>query len=105
MTEEQNRVTSGNLTHRTTTQPYQQYSCGSVFRNPEPEKAGQLIEAMGLEEHASEGRVSPAPISLSTGDALAKDIHQLIELVQNHIEAGRIRLHPGVKRLGFDSAT
>ena len=33
------RVTSANLSHRTTTQPYQQPSCGSVFRNPEPLKA------------------------------------------------------------------
>ena len=52
--------------------------------------------------------VSPvhANFIVNTGDALAKDIHQLIELVQNRIEAEHgIRLHPEVKRLGFDSAT
>ena len=106
---ELNRVTSGNLSHRTTTQPYQQPSCGSVFRNPEPEKAGRLIEAMGLKGTRIGGaEVSPvhANFIVNTGDALAKDIQQLIELVQNRIEAEHgIRLHPEVKRLGFDSAT
>ena len=45
---ELSRRTSANLHSRTSTQPYQQPSCGSVFRNPEPDKAGQLIEALGL---------------------------------------------------------
>ena len=31
--EEITRITSGNLSHRTSTQPYTQPSCGSVFRN------------------------------------------------------------------------
>ena len=105
---ELNRVTSGNLAHRTTTQPYQQPSCGSVFRNPEPEKAGRLIEAMGLKGT----RIGGAEVStlhanfiVNTGDAQAQDIHQLIHLVQDRIElAHGIRLHPEVKRLGFDPA-
>ena len=46
--DELKRVTTANLSHRTTTQPYQQPSCGSVFRNPEPLKAGRLIEEQGL---------------------------------------------------------
>ena len=32
--EELRRQTNGNLSHRTSTQPYTQPSCGSVFRNP-----------------------------------------------------------------------
>ena len=42
---------------------------------------------------------------VNTGDAEAKDIAQLIHLVQDRIEAEHgIRLHPEVKRLGFASA-
>ena len=102
------RVTSANLSHRTTTQPYQQPSCGSVFRNPEPLKAGRLIEEQGLKGT----RIGGAEIStvhanfiVNTGDAEAKDIAKLIQLVQDRIEAEHgIRLHPEVKRLGFASA-
>ena len=102
------RITSGNLSHRTTTQPYQQPSCGSVFRNPEPQKAGRLIEEMGLKGT----RIGGAEVStlhanfiVNTGDAQARDIHQLIHLVQDRIKAAHgIHLHPEVKQLGFDSA-
>ena len=42
---------------------------------------------------------------VNTGDAQAKDIAQLIQLVQDRIEAKHgIRLHTEVKRLGFASA-
>ena len=42
---------------------------------------------------------------VNTGNAQAKDIAQLIQLVQDRIEAEHgIRLHPEVKRLGFASA-
>ena len=106
--DELKRVTKANLSHRTTTQPYQQPSCGSVFRNPEPLKAGRLIEEQGLKGT----RIGGAEIStvhanfiVNTGDAQAKDIAQLIHLVQDRVEANHgIRLHPEVKRLGFASA-
>ena len=106
--DELKRVTTANLSHRTTTQPYQQPSCGSVFRNPEPLKAGRLIEEQGLKGT----RIGGAEIStvhanfiVNTGDAEAKDIAKLIQLVQDRIEAEHgIRLHPEVKRLGFASA-
>ena len=105
--DELKQVTTANLSHRTTTQPYQQPSCGSVFRNPEPLKAGRLIEDQGLKGT----RIGGAEIStvhanfiVNTGDAQAKDIAQLIHLVQDRIEAKHgIRLHTEVKRLGFAS--
>ena len=101
------RKTSGNLSHRTTTQPYQWPSCGSVFRNPEPEKAGQLIEGLGLKGK----RIGGAEVSavhanfiVNVGDAKADDIRALIDLVQAEVERRHgITLHPEVKRLGFQT--
>jgi UDP-N-acetylmuramate dehydrogenase len=102
---ELSRVTSGNLSHRTTTQPYQWPSCGSVFRNPEPQKAGQLIEALGLKGRSIGGaEVSPvhANFIVNNGKASATDILNLIALVQNEVRKSHgIDLHPEVKRLGF----
>jgi UDP-N-acetylmuramate dehydrogenase len=99
--------TSANLHSRTSTQPYQLPSCGSVFRNPEPEKAGRLIEALGLKGT----RIGGAEVStlhanfiVNSGGATAADIDALIALVQERVEhSSGIRLHPEVKRLGFPS--
>ncbi len=98
------RRTSANLLSRTSSQPYQQPSCGSVFRNPEPRKAGQLIEQLGLKGLALGGAmVSPihANFIVNTGGASAHDIDQLIQLVQQRVfSAHGIELHTEVKRLG-----
>jgi len=97
--------TSANLHSRTSTQPYQQPSCGSVFRNPEPEKAGRLIEGLGLKGLSVGGaQVSPlhANFIVNSGGALAAEIDALIEQVQERVwQAHAIHLHPEVKRLGF----
>jgi UDP-N-acetylmuramate dehydrogenase len=101
---ELSRRTSANLHSRTSTQPYQQPSCGSVFRNPEPNKAGQLIEALGLKGLSVGGaQVSPihANFIVNTGAATAAEIDQLISAVQQRIQAAHgITLHTEVKRLG-----
>ena len=102
------RITSGNLSHRTSTQPYTQPSCGSVFRNPEPLKAGRLIEGLGPKG----SRIGGAEVStlhanfiVNTGAATAADIDQLIQRVLQQVEAAHaVRLHPEVKRLGFTEA-
>jgi len=98
--------TSANLHSRTSTQPYQQPSCGSVFRNPEPAKAGRLIEALGLKGTAIGGaQVSPihANFIVNTGGATAADVAALIRLVQERVREGHgVDLHPEVKWLGFD---
>jgi UDP-N-acetylmuramate dehydrogenase len=97
--------TSANLHSRTKSQPYQQPSCGSVFRNPEPRKAGQLIEELGLKGLSVGGaQVSPlhANFIVNTGSATAADIDTLLCLVQGKVlEKYGILLHPEVKRLGF----
>lgn len=98
------RRTSANLHSRTSTQPYQQPSCGSVFRNPEPRKAGQLIEALGLKGlRIGAAQVSPihANFIVNTGGATAAEIDQLIQAVQRRVWAAHaIALHTEVKRLG-----
>ena len=97
--------TSANLHSRTSTQPYQQPSCGSVFRNPEPQKAGQLIEALGLKGlQIGDAQVSPihANFIVNIGQASASDIDALIAEVQGRVLASHgLTLHPEVKRLGF----
>jgi len=97
--------TSANLHSRTSTQPYQQPSCGSVFRNPEPQKAGRLIEELGLKGLRLGGaEVSPihANFIVNTGNASADDIDALIRNVQQRVQEERgVALHPEVKRLGF----
>jgi len=106
--EEITRITSGNLSHRTSTQPYTQPSCGSVFRNPEPLKAGRLIEGLGLKG----SRIGGAEVStlhanfiVNTGAATAANIDELIQRVQQQVEAAHaVPLHPEVKRLGFTEA-
>ena len=102
------RITSGNLSKRTSTQPYTQPSCGSVFRNPEPLKAGRLIEELGLKGT----RIGGAEVStvhanfiVNSGDATADDIDRLIKLVQDRVRSHHdLSLHPEVKRLGFTEA-
>ena len=96
--------TSANLHSRTSTQPYQQPSCGSVFRNPEPHKAGHLIEALGLKGLQIGGaQVSPmhANFIVNLGGASAADMAALIAAVKRRVHAAHgITLHPEVKRLG-----
>ena len=106
--EEITRITSGNLSHRTSTQPYTQPSCGSVFRNPEPLKAGRLIEGLGLKG----SRIGGAEVSnlhanfiVNTGAATAANIDELIQRVQQQVKAAHaVSLRPEVKRLGFTEA-
>jgi UDP-N-acetylmuramate dehydrogenase len=76
-----------------------------VFRNPEPLKAGQLIEALGL-KGVSIGQAQVSPIHanfiVNNGAATAADIDALIRLVQERVlQARGVLLHPEVKRLGF----
>ncbi|MEZ4332833.1 MAG: UDP-N-acetylmuramate dehydrogenase [Myxococcota bacterium] len=92
------------LAHRHATQPIDQPSCGSVFRNPPGDWAGRLIESVGLKG----ARVGAAEIStvhanfiVNHGDAKAADVLCLIERARGLVAARTgIRLETEVKILG-----
>ena len=92
---------------RSLAQPLEFPSCGSVFRNPDGDHAGHLIEMAGLRGT----RVGGAEVSqkhgnfiINRGNATAPEVRELIELVQERVYAyAGIRLVPEVKFVGdFD---
>lgn len=96
--------TQANWTHRSSTQPYNMPSCGSVFRNPQPKAAGWLIEQTGLKGFQLGGaQVAErhANFILNRDRASASDIHSLIRHVQERVrDRWSLVLHPEVKVLG-----
>ena len=78
------------LARRNETQPTNQPSCGSVFRNPEGDFAARLIEASGLKGYCIGGACvseKHANFIINTGTATARDIEALIDHV--HAEVSR----------------
>jgi len=92
------------LEKRNETQPTGQASCGSVFRNPEGDHAGRLIEACGLKGYAIGGAVvseKHANFIINDGDASATDIETLIHYVMARVEKEHgIRLESEVHIVG-----
>lgn len=69
-------------------QPLGQASCGSVFKNPKEGPAGKIIEEVGLKGFQVGGaRISDihANFIVNTGDATAKDILTLIEVIKQKV--------------------
>ena len=82
------QVREGNK-RRKDTQPLNLPSCGSVFKNPEGDHAGRLIEAAGLKGFTIGGaQVSPkhANFVVNIGGSSAQDIRDVILHVQNEVE-------------------
>ena len=92
------------LARRALTQPTNQPSCGSVFRNPANDHAARLIEASGLKGY----RIGGAEVSekhanfiVNTGSATAEDIEQLVEYVQSEVASQQgVKLHTEVCIVG-----
>jgi UDP-N-acetylmuramate dehydrogenase len=79
----------GLLEKRAKTQPTNQPSCGSVFKNPNGDYAARLIEHAGLKGFAIGGACvseKHANFIVNTGNAKAADIEALIKYVQRKIE-------------------
>lgn len=95
------------LAHRQKTQPLDVPSCGSVFKNPEGDFAGRLIENVGLKGAKSGGaQISPvhANFITTTGNASAQEVLELIERAQSSVrQAHGIELETEVKIVGRDA--
>ncbi|CAN5845091.1 UDP-N-acetylmuramate dehydrogenase [soil metagenome] len=71
-------------------QPINEPSCGSVFRNPEGDSAGRLVDAAGLKGHRVGGaRISEKHANFITVEhgARAADVHLLIRHAQDRVRA------------------
>ena len=92
------------LARRNATQPLRLPSCGSVFRNPEGDFAGRLIESAGLKGARVGGAVvseKHANFIVNTGAATAADVEQLIERVRAEVEKqSGVRLELEVRVVG-----
>ncbi|MCD8316190.1 MAG: UDP-N-acetylmuramate dehydrogenase [Eggerthellaceae bacterium] len=96
-----------NLSRRKASQPLNERSCGSVFRNPEGGKsAGQLIDSLGLKGMScGDAQISEmhANFIINKGSAKAADVVRLIQFVQSKVyESYGITLKPEVRFVGFE---
>ncbi|MDZ7373885.1 MAG: UDP-N-acetylmuramate dehydrogenase [candidate division KSB1 bacterium] len=94
------------LRRRSEKQPLEYPSCGSVFKRPEGDYAGRLIEACGLKGLQRGGaRVSEkhANFIVNTGGATASDVLWLIREVRRRVfERFGVLLEPEVRLVGFE---
>lgn len=92
------------LSKRAVGQPTGQASCGSVFKNPENDSAGRLIEACGLKGMQLGGAMvseQHANFIINREGATAASIEQLIRTVQSRVlDQTGIFLEPEVRLVG-----
>jgi UDP-N-acetylmuramate dehydrogenase len=78
------------LEKRALTQPTNQPTCGSVFKNPPGDYAARLIEQTGLKGYTIGGACvseKHANFIVNTGTASAADIESLIDYIQTQVKA------------------
>jgi len=101
--EKRNKASKGRKTH----QPLRFRSAGSVFKNPEENAAGYLIDQAGLKgTKIGDAEISPhhANFFVNHGKAKASDITELIRIARKSVfEKFGIKLELEVKTIGFDS--
>jgi len=94
------------LAKRAEKQPLHLPSCGSVFKRPEGNYAGTLIEKCGLKGFSIGGAQvaeKHANFILNTGNATADEIYRLIKHVQDTVEKETgVRLEREVRFIGFE---
>jgi UDP-N-acetylmuramate dehydrogenase len=87
-------------------QPWGFPSAGSVFKNPQEEAAGKLIEAAKLKgRKVGDAQVSDkhANFIVNLGKAKAKDVVALMEIVRETVlDVHGVRLEPEIKIIGED---
>ncbi|WIK94537.1 UDP-N-acetylmuramate dehydrogenase [Bacillus bombysepticus] len=98
------RSMQNNKDYRRETQPWSHPCAGSIFRNPIPHFAGDLVEKAGLRGY----RIGGAQISemhgnfiVNTGGASAQDVLSLIELIKHTIkDKFDVDMHTEVEIIG-----
>ncbi|PFO70572.1 UDP-N-acetylmuramate dehydrogenase [Bacillus cereus] len=98
------RSMQNNKDYRRETQPWNHPCAGSIFRNPIPHFAGDLVEKAGLRGY----RIGGAQISemhgnfiVNTGGASAQDVLSLIELIKHTIkDKFNVDMHTEVEIIG-----
>ena len=90
--------------HRRATQPIEQRSLGSTFKNPPGDSAGRLIDASGLKGMRIGGaQISPkhANFIVNLGEASADDVLALMAEMRNRVfERFGIELEPEIRVIG-----
>ena len=90
--------------HRRATQPVEQRSLGSTFKNPPGDSAGRLIDASGLKGMRIGGaQISPkhANFIVNLGGASADDVLALMAEMRNRVfERFGIELEPEIRVIG-----
>lgn len=91
---------------REETQPTGAATAGSVFKNPEGDSAGRLIEECGLKGRASGGAAISrvhANFIVNNGGASAADIKKLMDLAIREVaDRFGVGLEPEVRLVGFE---
>jgi len=91
--------------YRIDTQPYKAKSAGCIFRNPEGNGAGLLIEQSGLKGYkigGAEVSTKHANFIVNSGNATAKDIEELIKHIRETVQSNTgITLHDEVRRIPY----
>ncbi len=93
------------LKHRRISQPTGQPSCGSVFKNPDNDSAGKILDSLGLKGY----RIGGAYISkkhanfiITEKSATSDDVEKLINLIQDKVfKEKKIFLETEVKFIGI----
>ena len=92
------------LKKRRSSQPLDKPSCGSVFKNPYPQFAGQLIEKAGfkgLKRGGAQVSQKHGNFIINLGGAKAQDIHNLIQEIRKKVyDQFAVSLEPEVHYMG-----
>ncbi len=99
-----NQHIKSELKKRRSTQPLEWPSCGSVFKNPYPNYAGELIEQSGLKGFQKGDAVvseKHGNFIINKGGATAKDIDYLIKKIREVVhQKFQILLRPEIHYVG-----